>query len=317
MGKQNKYLLIPIVIVSICILLVNIYYGFVVHQELHTEESKTNQHMLTSEERGEKQKQYFTNLREQIDQKIEQAQQRSEDTRVSVGYYDITTQTNLEFNPDEVYSELGVIKLPLAMLIADQIDAGQLNADQEMWYIETDYAGGTGEIQKNIQPSYTIGELMDYSLRSSDNIATNMLMRQFVSRAEMIQQLGEQYLDEPEIDTDQNQLTVGRGMRYLHRLYDNQDTQPSYARLMEDLKNSEIQGGLSTNQTKDVIAHQTDSGETSAYDLAIVYAPQPYFLVVCTDQLENADQWMRELSDLIYAFQTEDYPEEIESENGI
>lgn len=73
-----------------------------------------------------------------------------------------------------------LIKLPYAVYACQQLSAGVHSLDDTMTYTEDWFHDGTGIIRKrDFGESYTIRELLDYSLRYSDNVAYDMLVSLF------------------------------------------------------------------------------------------------------------------------------------------
>lgn len=310
MMKRNKWLMVPMILLSVCILAVIGYYGYTVYSEMKDAADlvEMKKH-LTSEEKAARQNNYFAQLKSEMEREIEEAKGEG---KVGLAFYDVDTKTAIMINENELFDGASTIKLPITMLIADQLKTGEQSLDNEVWYLSTDYEGGTGKIQENVQPSYKIEELIDYSLKNSDNIANNMLKRQLGGTAETIKQIGEKYLNDPNIDTEHNQISAARGMAYLRRLYENPDQVDYYSHLIDDLKDTDFKERLYTEKTKDIVAHKVGSSESNIHDMGIFYASHPYLLVVCTNEVKNADELISKISNTVYDFQTKEYPDENE-----
>ncbi|MBR3630943.1 MAG: serine hydrolase [Oscillospiraceae bacterium] len=83
-------------------------------------------------------------------------------------------------NPELILSGASVIKLPYAVYACGQIEEGVHTLDETMTYTKEWYHGGSGIIRKNgYGKVYTIRQLLDYSLRYSDNVAYDMLVELF------------------------------------------------------------------------------------------------------------------------------------------
>jgi beta-lactamase class A len=70
------------------------------------------------------------------------------------------------------------IKIPLAVAVLKQVEAGELALDQELVLAETDYVDGAG-VLLFAEPgtSFTVDELIRNSIEDSDSTATDMLIR--------------------------------------------------------------------------------------------------------------------------------------------
>lgn len=84
------------------------------------------------------------------------------------------------YQPDKMIYGASLIKLAYAVYACQQLDAGVHSLDETMTYTSSWYHGGSGIIRKNgYGKSYTIRQLLDYSLRYSDNVAYDMLIYLF------------------------------------------------------------------------------------------------------------------------------------------
>jgi beta-lactamase class A len=70
------------------------------------------------------------------------------------------------------------IKIPLAVAVLKQVEAGELALDQKLVLAETDYVDGAGMLLfAEPGTSFTIDELIRNSIEDSDSTATDMLIR--------------------------------------------------------------------------------------------------------------------------------------------
>lgn len=89
-------------------------------------------------------------------------------------------ETLYSYQPDKMILGASLIKLPYAVFVCQQLTAGVRSLDDTMTYTSSWYHGGSGVIQYNgYGKSYTIRQLLDYSLRYSDNVAYDMLVYLF------------------------------------------------------------------------------------------------------------------------------------------
>lgn len=70
------------------------------------------------------------------------------------------------------------IKIPLAIAVLQQVEAGELTLDQELVLAESDFVDGSGELLYAEPGSrYTVQDLIRRSTEQSDSTATDMLIR--------------------------------------------------------------------------------------------------------------------------------------------
>jgi len=70
------------------------------------------------------------------------------------------------------------IKIPVAIAVLEQVDAGTLSLDERLTLARTDFVDGSGDmLQHTPGETFRIGMLLEKSLRDSDSTATDMLIR--------------------------------------------------------------------------------------------------------------------------------------------
>ncbi len=70
------------------------------------------------------------------------------------------------------------VKVPVAIAVLEQVDAGKLQLDQQLMLRESDFVDGAGDMLFQKPGSrFTIAQLLQKSLQDSDSTATDMLIR--------------------------------------------------------------------------------------------------------------------------------------------
>jgi len=101
------------------------------------------------------------------------------------------------YNVDSKYETASSIKAPYALYIYEQIDAGNIDPNQQIIYQSKYYNKGTGIIKRSdFGTAYTVRDLVYYALNDSDNIAHTMLHKNFGVKGynEMLKNLGTKQL---------------------------------------------------------------------------------------------------------------------------
>lgn len=89
-------------------------------------------------------------------------------------------ETLYSYQQNKNITGASLIKLPYAVFACQQLMAGVHSLDDTMTYTSSWYHGGSGIIRKNgYGKTYTIRQLLDYSMRYSDNVAYDMLVSLF------------------------------------------------------------------------------------------------------------------------------------------
>ena len=101
------------------------------------------------------------------------------------------------YNVDKYFETASSIKAPYSFYIYKEIANGNIDKNKTLTYTKSDYKTGTGIIKNSdIGTEYTIEQLVNYSLQESDNVAHNMLHKEFgvTGYNEMLKNLGTKYL---------------------------------------------------------------------------------------------------------------------------
>lgn len=100
------------------------------------------------------------------------------DGRYGLTFMDITTGNSFDIDAYDQYIAASTSKLPVNLYLFKLIEEGKLDFDIEMEYLEEDLEYGTGLIIKGeYGDTYTVAQLVEYSLVYSDNCAINMIIR--------------------------------------------------------------------------------------------------------------------------------------------
>lgn len=98
------------------------------------------------------------------------------DNAIGFAYEDLNTGFSLSIRPNEKTFAASTTKAPLAIYAYRLVDEGILNLNSRYTYTVDYYATGTGIIKNNpVNTTYSLKELLDYSIVYSDNIAYLML----------------------------------------------------------------------------------------------------------------------------------------------
>lgn len=119
----------------------------------------------------------YTNLNRQIDSLA-----HTLDCQVSVGLVHIESGDTFSYNGYEHRPMMSTCKFPLALLILDKVDSGQLSLEQKVFVSKAEMRPGTHsplrDSLKSKASDVSIQELIYYSITMSDNITTDVLLKQ-------------------------------------------------------------------------------------------------------------------------------------------
>lgn len=216
--------------------------------------------------------------------------------RMGLYYYDIKTGENIAINEDKVFRAASTTKVDLAMMVMDAMNRGELSPNDTFSYVEElDYEDGTGILQdlETIKP-LTVMELIKLSIVYSDNIATNMLYRTTpYNRSDYIYKV-----TGIPCEKEINESTPKQQFLMLKRLYENNEKNPYYDKLIEFMKETEFHDRIDKDIPWEICAHKIGNNDIYIHDIGIIYTENPYILVVYTEDLGNEEYAMNVISDI-------------------
>ena len=205
----------------------------------------------------------------------------------SVIIYTQDDGTIYSYNPDSFMYSASVIKLTYAVYVCKQLSEGAGSLDDTMMYTPDWEAEGSGIIQyQGYGQIYTVSELLDYSLRYSDNVAYFMLTYLFNQDGfnDMIQnEWGcDIYMDAWSSFPDINAEFMQKSMTemYNHRS-DNEAWEICWDALMES-ETSYVREALN----KYDVAVKYGSMDGVYHEACYIEAENPYTLVILSE-MEN------------------------------
>lgn len=228
---------------------------------------------------------------------------------VGISYIDLTTGNYCSVNDQKEFYTASTIKVPLTMLVADTVTSGKKNwQDKIPYHAETDYEEGTGILCYNTQPAYSLGTLQKYAIIYSDNIAKNMLYDTLGGSETAKKEIYSRYLKKKAPDDLENiSFNSKDAARILTILYEQKSKNKEYQQIYENMKNTIFHERMETDLTKNKVAHKIGSYNNFIHDIGIFEAPHPFILTIFTNG-ENGSQFISQLTDEIWSFQTTHYP---------
>ncbi len=84
----------------------------------------------------------------------------------------------LDRGDDRAWYLSSTIKIPVAIAVLEQVDAGTLSLDETLTLAQADFVDGSGDmLEHKPGETFSIATLLEKSLRDSDSTATDMLIR--------------------------------------------------------------------------------------------------------------------------------------------
>ncbi|EOR27554.1 beta-lactamase [Clostridium sartagoforme AAU1] len=230
-----------------------------------------------------------------IDKKISEIAGSYKDN-ISIYYKNLDTEEEYLLNPDRYYIAASTTKVPLCMMILDQVFEGALNLEDEIYYEEEDDEDGSGVLYYlEDVTNVTIGEAVRLSIIESDNVAKNMLRR--ISEISITDYLIDITGDES--IPYENYITARQLYVVLDRLYENPNNNPYYELLIDYMTKTVFHDRLDKYIPHDIVAHKIGDYYRYYHDCGIIYGKDDYIIVILTRDIGN-------LSDEAYNDGTED-----------
>lgn len=227
---------------------------------------------------------------------------------IGMTYVDLTTGKQISLNGMKEFYSASTIKVPLAMMIADKVQMGSLNWDDQLSYNNEDYEDGTGIIINDIQPNYSLRTLLEYSIIYSDNIAKNMLYDTFGGDINAKQALYAQFLQRETV-WDEAQFTSEDAAKILKILYEKKASNQEYQTIYDYMKHTVFHERMDTPTTSGKVAHKIGSYAGFLHDIGILETESPFILTVFTNGQTNAGiSFISTITDQLWAVQSNDYP---------
>lgn len=226
---------------------------------------------------------------------------------VAVCVMPVDGSPGFSINGDERFVSASMIKLAILAEYVDQVSSGALNPDDTYVVQSSDIVGGTGSIQNSgAGASYTYSQLAKHMIAQSDNVATNIL----------IEALGQDAINQNARDLGLSTTTLNRKMMQLNSGVENYVTADECARLLVGIANGSLGGPELSTSAQDYLLAQTDSeglaqgipsgarfGHKTGsldgirHDGGIVFAQNPYVIVVLTKlDASEANELMARIS---------------------
>ena len=202
-------------------------------------------------------------------------------------YYNVNQNIGYKYNVNKYFQGASTIKVPVAMVYYDRLNAGTITKETKLKYTQNCYeaGGGTTAATYKVGSSVPLSFLLEQSIVNSDNTAVNILIRNIgysACKKEM-----QKYSDE-EMPADyytSNIITPEFEFDIITYLYNNSS---NYTELLEYMKKSSYGDYLKGELPQYEVAHKYGSYGGNVHDYGIIYGKETYIVGVYTNGIANS-----------------------------
>lgn len=198
-------------------------------------------------------------------------------------YCDLEYNTYAAFGCDKIFKTASTAKLPYVKYLCTLADKGEINLNDTMLFEAKHKTDGSGVMKGYATGvNYTIATLMDYTLRYSDNIAYSMLIEKYGQKGylEHVKSLGVNYATATNGYTNCTASTMA-ALLFDTALYNGENLALMQAAGCNASYNYQIGAELKEHKVLQKYGAMRP-GNIAYHDIAVVYAPHPYILVIYT-----------------------------------
>lgn len=203
-------------------------------------------------------------------------------------YKDLYSGFTISYNEDASIFTASTIKAPAMIYLYEMASRGEVNLEEKLVYTQNFYSEGSGVLKtKPVNTSYPVGQLIEYAIHDSDNIAYAMLMNRF-GRENILNfwnDLGTKYIFTN--NTIWGVTSARDAAIYMEELYRFSKENKEYGnKLLDYFKNAEWK--LITDKDGNFnTANKGGWSNQAIHDVAIVFEENPYILIVMSNKGEG------------------------------
>ncbi|MBA4850945.1 serine hydrolase [Emticicia sp. BO119] len=236
--------------------------------------------------------------------------------KITMAVEGVSGEEFFSYRPTVRVPSASVIKIPILLELMEKVKVKQIDLEKIYTLQASDKAGGSGVIANMPEgKKFTIRELAQEMIRSSDNTATNILIRAVGMDAvnQNLMRLGSTKTRLNRIMMDTMAVKQGRENYVntveindlLRKIYNKEVATPALCEeMIEILKNCGDTTTIPRNLPKDVvIAHKTGGLTYVRGDAAIIYTPKPFIVSIFVEGFKEettAERIIGELAEICW-----------------
>lgn len=202
--------------------------------------------------------------------------------QVSLYYEDLESGYTYLYNADHSFFAASLMKAPFCMYILQLAAEGKCDLTQKITYTATFQSTGTGIIKNAaFGTEYTVQQLIEYAIRYSDNAALRMLRSVFPANDFKAYAASIGIKNTAAIGLITNsQITTKDAAVYMHAIYDFIQKDKTHGKMLYEYMTNTRNPMFYSSYP---LVRKYGWADASFHEMAIVDAPHPYILILCTD----------------------------------
>jgi putative cell wall-binding protein/beta-lactamase class A len=223
----------------------------------------------------------------------------------SYGFYfiNLVNGTIIDYNANTIYTGASTVKVPINLYVYELRRRGTISGDTKYQYLSSDYETGTGSLQYS-KPGgyYTVKDLSNKSIRISDNVAANILLRNVAGQG-FYDYLGN--IIGHSVVPWKNAWSPKDMALFMKATYNFNSANPSLgSEFLGNLENTIFNDRINRYLTGVTVAHKIGNQTRVMNDVGIVYAKQPYIVAFMSSNVyaSTACTVIGQASKMIYDF---------------
>ena len=208
-------------------------------------------------------------------------------------YQDLFSGFTVSYNIDGAIFTASTIKAPAMIYIYEKASLGEIDLNEKLTYTSKYYHGGTGVIQyKSFNTTYTIEELVQYTIYDSDNIAYKMLIDRFGQDNILNFWKDKGTKNIFSSNSIWGNMSAREAMTYMKELYNfSRDNVEYGSKLLEHFKKAKFKI-ISNKDLEFNTANKSGWSGSVIHDVAIVFDENPYILAVFSNLGESSYNYL-------------------------
>lgn len=216
-------------------------------------------------------------------------------------FIDLSTGKSFGYNSSVKFIGASTVKVPVALYTYELIKEKKINFNTKYRYTRDDDESGTGSLQYNkIGGYYTVKELLNKSIRISDNVAVNILLREGLNRN--IYGYTSNIIGK-KIDFWDNKWTPQEMASIMNTVYTFSKNNSELGKdFLDNLENTIFNDRINKYITNVPVAHKIGNQTNIYNDVGIVFSKKPYVIVFMSKDVneETGCEVIAKASKMIY-----------------